>query len=152
MRILISYEDSYHLYSEALERAFSALLSSIHLSARKWNSQKFAPTEFREVRTSAHQTTVTTWHVLRSDPLWEAGKETPGYGRHPEDGPASRTTHPSTPPAFSPECVDGEFCEVRLDGILRSPHSLGPDVFAGLSNRGMRKGRKDTYSRKGGTQ
>jgi hypothetical protein len=42
MRILISYEDSYHLYSEALERAFSALLSSIHLSARKWNSRKLA--------------------------------------------------------------------------------------------------------------
>jgi hypothetical protein len=40
MRILISYEDSYHLYSDALERAFSALLSSIHRSARKWNSAK----------------------------------------------------------------------------------------------------------------
>jgi hypothetical protein len=42
MRILISYEDSYHLYSDALERAFSALLSSIHRSARKWNSANFA--------------------------------------------------------------------------------------------------------------
>ena len=48
MRILISYEDSYHLYSDALERAFSALLSSIHRSARKWNSPKldFQFTEF----------------------------------------------------------------------------------------------------------
>jgi hypothetical protein len=42
MRILISYEDSYHLYSDALERAFSALLSSIHRSAWKGNSAKFA--------------------------------------------------------------------------------------------------------------
>ena len=41
MRILISYEDSYHLYSDALERAFSALLSSIHRSAQKKNSAKF---------------------------------------------------------------------------------------------------------------
>jgi hypothetical protein len=45
---------------------------------------------------------------------------------------------------YSPECVEGKFCELRLGGMLRSPHSLGPDVFAGLSNRGMRKGRKDT--------
>jgi hypothetical protein len=50
MRILISYEDSYHLYSEALERAFSALLSSIHLSAWKWNSANFVLTEFSEIQ------------------------------------------------------------------------------------------------------
>ena len=41
MRILISYEDSYHLYSDALERAFSALLSS---------SPECAEVEFCELR------------------------------------------------------------------------------------------------------
>ena len=46
---------------------------------------------------------------------------------------------------------EGLFYELRLNGVLGSWHSPGPNVFARLSDRGMRKGRKDTYSTKGGT-
>src|SRR5918994_5173344 len=42
-----------------------------------------------------------------------------------------RETHPhhGAPRKFerySPECVEGEFSELRVDGVLRSSHSPGP--------------------------
>jgi hypothetical protein len=31
---------------------------------------------------------------------------------------------------YSPKCVEGEFYELRIDGVLRSTHGLGPTLVS----------------------
>src|SRR5215204_4020455 len=40
---------------------------------------------------------------------------------------------PCTPPAYSPKCVEGKFCEVRLEGVLGSQCWPLPRVPWGLA-------------------
>jgi len=69
----------------------------IHRSAWNRNSANFALTEFWEVRSSAHQTTVTTWYVSRSNPTWEAAKGPRVMGATQGMDPPPVPAHTSAP-------------------------------------------------------
>jgi hypothetical protein len=62
----------------------------------------------------------------------------PGYGSTPSEAEPLVASRPTVrlpqigaaTPSYSPECVEGLFCELRLEAVLRSSHCPGTGTMS----------------------